>query len=97
MENMDKNLQGIQYMQEGKWEEAVKVFNEIIEESPEDPIAYINFGNLLATLDDNERALQFFQKAIELDEDAASAYYSMGICFMKVNSISKPKICLKPL
>ena len=37
MENMDKNLQGIQYMKEGKWEEAVKVFKEIIEESPEDP------------------------------------------------------------
>ena len=47
---MDKNLQGIQYMKEGKWEEAVKVFNETIEESPEDPIAYINFGNLLATV-----------------------------------------------
>ena len=50
-------------MKEGKWEEAAKVFNEIIEESPEDPIAYINFGNLLATLDDNERASAIFSKS----------------------------------
>ena len=30
---MDKNQIGIQYMQEGKWEEAAKAFMEAIEES----------------------------------------------------------------
>ena len=64
---------------------------EIIEESPEDPISYINFGNLLATLDDNERALQFFQKAIALDENAASAYYSMGNLFYEGEQYQQAK------
>ena len=36
-------------MQEGKWEEAAKVFNgSLLKNHRNDPIAYINFGNLLA-------------------------------------------------
>ena len=35
---MDKNQQGIQYMQEGNYEEAAKIFNEAIEENPSEPV-----------------------------------------------------------
>lgn len=38
---------GIQYMQEGNWEEAAKNFTEAIEENPKDALGYINFANLL--------------------------------------------------
>jgi tetratricopeptide (TPR) repeat protein len=74
---MDKNELGIQMMKEGKWEEAAKTFMEAIEASPEDPIAYINFGNVLSAVGDPEKALKFFQKAIELGGGGA-AYYSAG-------------------
>ena len=75
---MDKNQLGVQYMQEGKWEEAAKTFNEVIEENPTDPIAYINFGNVLSAVGDDDKALKFYEKAIQLDENAAAAYYSAG-------------------
>lgn len=91
MDKLDKNLQGIQYMQEGKWEEAVKTFTEIIEESPEDPIGYINFGNLLAAIGDNDRAMHFFKEAIKLDENAASAYYSMGNLYYENEQFQEAK------
>ena len=58
-------------MQEGKWEEAAKIFMEAIDENPEDAVSYINFGNVLSAVGDGERALKFFLKAIELD------YYSV--------------------
>ena len=48
--DMDKNQQGIEFMQQGKYEEAAKVFNEAIEENPNEPVAYINFGNVLLLL-----------------------------------------------
>ena len=41
-------------------------------------VGYINFGNLFASLGDAEKAEPFFQKAITLDENAATAYYGLA-------------------
>lgn len=75
---MDKIQQGIEYMQQGKYEEAAKIFNESIEENPKEPVGYINFGNVLTAVGEREKAERFYLKAIELDEKAAAAYYSLG-------------------
>ncbi|MCM3663890.1 tetratricopeptide repeat protein [Mesobacillus subterraneus] len=75
---MDKNQTGIEFMKEGKWEEAAQAFMEAIEAHPADPVAYINFGNVLTAVGDIERALNFYNKAISLDENATAAYYSKG-------------------
>lgn len=65
-------------MKENKYEEAAKLFAEIMEEHPNDPVGYINFGNLLLHMDDLERAQRFFEKAISIDDTAATGYYSLG-------------------
>ncbi|MFT9596724.1 tetratricopeptide repeat protein [Mesobacillus sp.] len=75
---MDKNEIGIEFMKEGKWEEAAKAFAEAIDAQPENPVAYINFGNVLTAVGDTERAMNFYDKAISLDENATAAYYSKG-------------------
>ena len=54
---------------------------EAIEEKPADPVAYINFGNVLTAVGDTERALNFYNKAITIDENATAAYYSKGGLF----------------
>ena len=82
---MDKNRQAITLMQERKYEEAAKIFNEIIEENPDEPIGYINFGNLLLELNETERAERFFLKAIQLDENAATAYFGLGNLYFEIN------------
>lgn len=61
---MDKTSQAIQYMQKQKFEEAAKLFNETIEDNPKDPIGYVNFGNLLMHMEDNDHAQQFFRKQL---------------------------------
>ncbi|NEU31577.1 tetratricopeptide repeat protein [bacterium LRH843] len=80
---MNYNEQGIAYMNEKKYEEAAKMFNDAIEENPHDPTGFINFGNLLGIVGDYSRALTFFDKAIELDESAATAYYGAGTIYYK--------------
>lgn len=75
---MDLNEVGIKAFQEKRYEDAVKAFNDAIEQNPEDPIGYINFGNLLSVMNEAERAERFFQKAITLDEKAATAYYGLA-------------------
>ncbi|MUK87014.1 tetratricopeptide repeat protein [Ornithinibacillus sp. L9] len=80
---MDKNAKAIQLMKENKFEEAASIFNEVIQENPEEPLGYINFGNLLLHVKDEERAKRFFEKAIELDDKAAIAYYGLGNLFFE--------------
>ncbi|MGX9135369.1 tetratricopeptide repeat protein [Rummeliibacillus sp. JY-2-4R] len=75
---MNFNDEGVKAIQEKRFEDAAKAFTQAIEESPDDPVGYINFGNLLASMDDIERAERFFQKAITLDENAATAYYGLA-------------------
>ncbi|MFC7684577.1 tetratricopeptide repeat protein [Ureibacillus sp. GCM10028918] len=75
---MDYNEIGIRAFQEKRYEDAAKAFTEAIENNPNDAIGYVNFGNLLASMNDNERAERFFQKAITIDETTATAYYGLA-------------------
>lgn len=59
---MDYIQQGLQYMKEQNMEEAAKLFNRHIEEHPEDPVGYINFGNLLTHIKEYDRAKRFLKK-----------------------------------
>ena len=75
---MDFNEQGIQAIQERRYEDAAKYFTQAIEAEPENAVGYVNFGNLLATMNEVERAERFFQKAITLDDQAATAFYGLA-------------------
>ena len=74
----DYNEIGIRAFQEKRYEDAAQAFNDAIEQNPNDPVGYVNFGNLLAAMNDIERAERFFQKAITVDEKAATAYYGLA-------------------
>ncbi|GGB28630.1 tetratricopeptide repeat protein [Virgibacillus dakarensis] len=86
---MDKNQQAIAYMKEGKYEESAKLFNKLIEENPRDPVGYINFGNVLLHINELARAKVFFEKAIALDEYAATAYYGLGNLYFEQSVYGK--------
>lgn len=75
---MGKQEQAIKLMMEEDYEAAAKLFVELIDENPADPVAYINFGNLLLTVKEYEKAEKFYFKAIQVDENTATAYYSLG-------------------
>ncbi|MEL3961796.1 tetratricopeptide repeat protein [Lysinibacillus endophyticus] len=75
---MNFNEIGIKAFQEKRYEDAAKAFTEAIENNPDDAIGYVNFGNLLAAMNDAERAERFFQKAITIDESTATAYYGLA-------------------
>ncbi len=89
--NLDKNQSGIEFMKEGKWEEAARAFMEAIEAYPADPVAYINFGNVLTAVGDTERAMNFYDKAISLDENATAAYYSKGGVYYDAQKFEEAK------
>ena len=52
---------------------------------------YINFANLLSSVNELERALAFYNRALELDNSAAAAYYSAGNVYVMKESFSEAK------
>lgn len=75
---VDKRKEAIRLMEEQKYEEAAKVFIQMIDEEPNDPIGYINFANLLSQMRQYGEAERFYLKAIQLDEKTATAFYGLG-------------------
>lgn len=75
---MDGDALVIKYMNENNFQKAAELLNNTITEKPDDPLGYINFGNLLLHMNDFERAERFFNKAVVLDSKAATAYYGLG-------------------
>ena len=52
---------------------------------------YINFANLLSSVNELERALAFYNRALELDNSAAAAYYGAGNVYVMKESFSEAK------
>ncbi|KGR74989.1 tetratricopeptide repeat protein [Ureibacillus manganicus] len=95
---MDFNEIGIRAFQEKRYEEAAKAFTEAIDNEPNNPIGYVNFGNLLAAMNDIERAERFFQKAITVDETTATAYYGLaGLYYDSERYIEAAKLYQKSI
>jgi tetratricopeptide (TPR) repeat protein len=73
---------GLEYLKKGKFEEAARSLEAMIEADSQNPVHYINFGNLLSAVHEHEKAIQFFDKALSLDDKAVAALYGTGIaCF----------------
>ncbi len=75
---MMKQEDAIQLIKDKQYEKAAQILIELIDEQPEDPMGYINFGNLLEITNQIEEAERFFLKAIEVDEKSATAFVSLG-------------------
>jgi tetratricopeptide (TPR) repeat protein len=80
---------GLDYLKKGKFEEAAKSLEEMIKADPQNPVHYINFGNLLSAVHEHEKAILFFDKALSLDENAAAALYGAGIACYHLEQFSK--------
>ncbi|MBT2582382.1 tetratricopeptide repeat protein [Planococcus sp. ISL-109] len=75
---MNYNEIGIKALQEGRAEDAIQAFTQAIEQHPEDALGYINFGHVLTSMSETDRAERFFQKALTLDEQSATAFYGLA-------------------
>ena len=71
--------------QEGRLEEAERLYNSILNEEPNNLDANNNLGVLLQSLNRFNEAKDFCKKAIELKPNYAEAHYNLGISLEKLN------------
>jgi len=72
------NEKAIQALEAGNFEKAVAEFIRAAEEAPDDPVGYVNVGNVFASVGDAEKAEPFFQKALVLDPHMGTAFYGLA-------------------
>ena len=94
--------QAVKAHQEGKLEEAEKLYRSILKNQPENSIARHNLGSALKTLGKIDEAEASYRKAIELKPDYAEAHYNLGIIlqdlsrFDEAETSNRKAIELKP-
>ena len=77
--------EGVELLEEGKYEEAIGKFEEAIEKGKNEADAYRGIGIARWELEDYEGALSAFQSALEQDaETTATLYNFLGNCEMKL-------------
>ncbi len=65
-------------LQNENYDEAAKIFFRLIKDSPDEPLHYINFANLLLELNQLDQAKHFYDIAIEKDATSATAIYGIA-------------------
>jgi len=69
--------------QEGRYEEALKEYQEAVHKKPEDPIGYYNLGITYMALGKQDEAINAFKKTIEIKPDHFQALKNLGQLYGK--------------
>ena len=100
---LNKTLQqGITALKEGKFQEAGRLYWEILQTHPTHPYANYNLGITLYTLGRLKEAEASYKEAIKFKPDYIDAYYNLGITLGKLHKLEeaeasyKKAIALKP-
>ncbi len=71
------------YVDADRLDVAMETFQKGIENDPTNEVYRYNYGVLLLGAEDYEAAVEQFDKAIEIKEDYTSAYYNLGVSYLK--------------
>jgi tetratricopeptide (TPR) repeat protein len=73
--------QGVTFSNEGKYDEAIAKFNEVIAEAPKCVECYNNIGTNYMRKKDFDKAEEAFKKAIEVNPDSVEAYNGLATVY----------------
>ncbi len=82
-----RNISGIALITQGRYDEAIDIFNNILMEKPDSVNALINIGNALAAKGRLDEAIKRYLRALEIDSDSAEACNNLGLVFMRKGKI----------
>jgi tetratricopeptide (TPR) repeat protein/DNA-binding transcriptional ArsR family regulator len=77
-------LKGLLSIESDRWEEAIQIFNIVINLEPNNHAAWNNRGNALGNLGRYKEALASFDRCLELEPDDYEAWYNRGVVLGKL-------------
>ncbi len=83
VEAKDKFIQGVQFYQQGKFDEAIAAFKDVLKEKPDFAEGYFNLGMAYLRKGDVDPAQEKIEKAIELKPDFIEGYFGLGQVYIE--------------
>jgi Flp pilus assembly protein TadD len=74
---------GLAYFGKGDYPKALSVLRSVVANFPRDPRGRLNLGRVYYALDKFDLAIGEYKKAVELNREYASAYYNLGLTYLK--------------
>lgn len=86
------NKKGLDFINQGKYEDAIKCFNKVLDSDSRNVKAWNNKGIVLTKLDKNEEALKCYDRSLEIDPDYFNTWYNKAIM---LKNLGKNKEAIK--
>lgn len=80
---------GVKALEGGKFEEAARIFERVLQASPGNANANYLAGLSYAGLDDSERAREYFEKAVKYDDSHIQAHKELGVSYARLGERGK--------
>ena len=75
------NTKGEILLDKKNYQEAMNLFQQVINMNPQFPDAYINIGNCYGSMQDYDNAIIYFKKSLELSPDNPEVYRKLGLSY----------------
>ena len=89
------NLLGLSYKNLAKLQEAIKVFEFLVNGCPKNAFYKSNLGNCYMMLGRINEGIKFFQESIKDDPNFTTAYENLALAYTEINELDKLKKPLK--
>ena len=80
---LDYILLGNSYLEQNKYDKAIKYYKSAININPKDDVGYVNLGLAYEEIDANKEAIKLYLKAIKINSNRDQTYYNIGIAYGK--------------
>ncbi len=86
---LDKINKGNKLFEEKKYEEAIKLFEELIKAKPELKMINQNIGNCYFAMEKYEKAIEYYKKALKEKGDNTEMYIAIGNAYINMKNNEK--------
>ena len=86
---------GLAYLGKGDYPKALEELRVVATANPRNPVIRLSLGRVWFAMDKTEQAIVEYNKALEIYNDYAAAYYHLGLAQLKLNNQGSAKAAFK--
>lgn len=80
---------------QGRYDDAIDYFTNVLKENPDDPTLLINIGNAFAAKGMLNKAAEKYLRVLELQPGSAEAQNNLGLVFLRKGALENAVTCFK--